>query len=289
MPRGGFRPGSGPKKGTKYRPRVSSGIAKRQGKEIKKKIITKLIVLLERHIKGIEKNIDREKQARRVFVCQQCGGEFISGIKQGPKKYCSVGCRKAARSLYDKNNRKWKENICTECGSPFQTQNDSRYCSGKCWGKAWSRDQRKNRPVYHCRKCGKEFYRCSRPTDSLVYCSRKCAGCGEIGKARYPRDPKKGNYYKRSKINGVAFEIINISDVFERDGWHCQICGKDTPKKNRGTIYPNAPEIDHRIPMSRGGGHLYNNVQCACRKCNHDKSNKTEAGQMPLFEIRSVA
>jgi 5-methylcytosine-specific restriction endonuclease McrA len=77
-------------------------------------------------------------------------------------------------------------------------------------------------------------------------------------------------------------------EVFMRDQWHCQICGKPTPEKNRGTHYPNAPELDHRIPMSLGGGHLYSNVQCVCRRCNLAKSNRNCVGQFPLFQANAA-
>lgn len=287
MPRGGVRAGSGRKPGSKdSRPRVPG-----EHRARKQRLVIKVIALLKKQIKEIEKHSSREKQAKKVFVCQQCGREFTSGIKQGPKKNCSVECRRLAKQALENARDRWKEKTCECCGETYRTQNGntSKYCSLACAGKVFSERGRRIRPIYHCRKCGKEFYRGSRPTDSLVYCSRKCAGSGEIGNAKTPHNPRGGNHYKRTKFYGVLHESINVTAVFERDGYRCQICGKATPKKNRGTLYSNAPELDHRTPLSMGGGHLYVNVQCACRKCNHDKSNKNEAGQLPLFEIRRVA
>ena len=51
----------------------------------------------------------------------------------------------------------------------------------------------------------------------------------------------------------------------------CQICGIDTPKELRGSANHNAPELDHKIPMSKGGPHSPENLQCSCRKCNIKK------------------
>lgn len=110
------------------------------------------------------------------------------------------------------------------------------------------------------------------------FCSDKC-----LGKFTRRGNPRKNK--ERADRFGVLYEYINVFRVFDRDGWRCQICGKKTPKKNRGTCYSNAPELDHRVPMSKGGGHIYENVQCACRKCNGLKSNKHNRGQLPLFEI----
>jgi 5-methylcytosine-specific restriction endonuclease McrA len=49
--------------------------------------------------------------------------------------------------------------------------------------------------------------------------------------------------------------------VFARDAWACQYCG--------GT----AENVDHVIPKSRGGEHVWENVVAACRRCNSKKEN----------------
>ena len=50
--------------------------------------------------------------------------------------------------------------------------------------------------------------------------------------------------------------------IFARDGGRCAYC--------RGS----AETIDHVLPRSRGGGHLWENVVAACAKCNHAKGDK---------------
>jgi 5-methylcytosine-specific restriction endonuclease McrA len=49
--------------------------------------------------------------------------------------------------------------------------------------------------------------------------------------------------------------------VFARDGWACQYCGA------------TAENLDHVIPRSRGGEHVWENVVAACRRCNAKKEN----------------
>ncbi len=49
--------------------------------------------------------------------------------------------------------------------------------------------------------------------------------------------------------------------VLHRDSSRCQYCGKD------------ADSIDHVVPRSRGGGHTWDNVVAACRRCNLAKGN----------------
>ncbi len=56
--------------------------------------------------------------------------------------------------------------------------------------------------------------------------------------------------------------------VFARDDHRCQYCG--------GV----ADSIDHVVPRSRGGQHVWDNVAAACRPCNLSKRDRTpdEAG-----------
>jgi 5-methylcytosine-specific restriction endonuclease McrA len=56
-------------------------------------------------------------------------------------------------------------------------------------------------------------------------------------------------------------------EVFIRDHHTCQYCG------HRGGDLT----IDHVIPRSRGGLHVWENVVSACRPCNHRKGGKSIA------------
>lgn len=50
--------------------------------------------------------------------------------------------------------------------------------------------------------------------------------------------------------------------VFLRDGGVCQYCGK------------RADSIDHVVPRSRGGAHVWENVVAACGRCNAHKRDR---------------
>lgn len=82
------------------------------------------------------------------------------------------------------------------------------------------------------------------------------------------------SYYQRAKTHGAPAEIgITLSKLIQRDGLTCSICGLQCLHggDSRASLYPT---IDHIIPISRGGGHTWNNVQIAHRICNINKSNK---------------
>ena len=59
-------------------------------------------------------------------------------------------------------------------------------------------------------------------------------------------------------------------EVFNRDRYTCQYCGKETRQLT----------IDHVIPRYRGGQHTWENVVSACIACNRRKAGRTpeEAG-----------
>lgn len=62
--------------------------------------------------------------------------------------------------------------------------------------------------------------------------------------------------------------VLSRRAVFARDDHTCQYCGGP------------ADSIDHVLPRSRGGGHDWENLVAACRRCNLAKRDRTpeEAG-----------
>ena len=83
-----------------------------------------------------------------------------------------------------------------------------------------------------------------------------------------------GGDRSRAKYYGVEYEPVKRKVVFDNYGWCCAGCGVDTPKELKGMNQDNSPELDHIIPISRGGPHIYANVQLLCRKCNALKSDR---------------
>lgn len=68
------------------------------------------------------------------------------------------------------------------------------------------------------------------------------------------------SYYVR--VPYQARVALNRRAVFARDGHRCQYCGAA------------AENIDHVIPKSRGGLHVWDNVVAACRPCNTRKRDR---------------
>jgi 5-methylcytosine-specific restriction endonuclease McrA len=129
--------------------------------------------------------------------------------------------------------------------------------------------------IRECSICGKTYDLLKEGSNS--FCSESCR---KRGKSLLRR---KSKLKRKFRIKSQKAEIVNPIKVFSRDHWICQLCGVKTPKKLRGTWFDNAPELDHIIPLSKGGSHLYSNTQCLCRKCNQEKSDKL-LGQL-VFNI----
>ena len=76
----------------------------------------------------------------------------------------------------------------------------------------------------------------------------------------------------RVRKHGALSMPFRRKDVFERDNYQCRMCGCATQKHS---IYlPDAAELDHIIPLSKGGAHALYNMQTLCRRCNAIKSDR---------------
>jgi 5-methylcytosine-specific restriction endonuclease McrA len=69
--------------------------------------------------------------------------------------------------------------------------------------------------------------------------------------------------------------VLNRKNIIRRDRQICQYCGKK-----------NLPlTVDHVIPRQFGGRHSWDNLVCACVRCNNKKGNHTpEQANMKLLK-----
>jgi 5-methylcytosine-specific restriction endonuclease McrA len=69
---------------------------------------------------------------------------------------------------------------------------------------------------------------------------------------------------------------LNRRNLFARDQNHCQYCGKKFPSSELS--------LDHVIPRSQGGTNTWENIVCACVRCNVRKGGRTpEQAHMKLI------
>lgn len=58
----------------------------------------------------------------------------------------------------------------------------------------------------------------------------------------------------------------NRGNIYLRDEFTCQYCGKDN-------LHPSELTLDHVLPRSHGGKSMWTNMVTSCRACNHHKGN----------------
>jgi len=69
---------------------------------------------------------------------------------------------------------------------------------------------------------------------------------------------------------------LSRRNLFARDQNHCQYCGR--------RFSPSDLSIDHVVPRSQGGTTCWENVVCACLRCNVKKGGRTpEQARMHLI------
>lgn len=177
-----------------------------------------------------------------------------------------------------------EQRTCPVCGTQFTpTTWNNKYCSGfrgQCYRRGVNHAQRLKEgrrtvaldaPLaseYDCRRCGK---RCVPGSNVSPHASRFC---GVTCKRLWHRDHKT-----RADAFDVEQERIDRLKVFARDDYRCQLCGEPTDKTAKWPD-PKTPTLDHIVPISMGGPHLYSNVQCACWNCNQRKGRHLDDDQL---------
>jgi 5-methylcytosine-specific restriction endonuclease McrA len=237
--------------------------------------------------------LDRDSAPRQKYqkTCAQCGAQFVALVSWALR--CSNKCNKAAfkeanpeRAIRQHVEKKLREKERLHASEAFQRRQAGRELVRALRSLAVKRrdEDAERKAQAKCATCGKPVGR-SYNDFPKKYCCRECREAGEV--TQVVRRRSRSAYYAAKKTNTV--ERFDPIEVFERDGWRCQICGISTPKRLRGTTRPNAPELDHVVPISRNGAHARWNTQCACRGCNKAKSNKVVIGQIGLFSMLSEA
>jgi len=152
-----------------------------------------------------------------------------------------------------------------------------------------------------CQRCRKTFASKTQRYNVCLSCRRKaqaqkelpnlwkpqrirgrCTHCGAGCQAFVCSSCKLKNKRMHSRIYANLSRGARTSGRYDkreiaiRDGWLCHICAGSIAPHLWGAIDPGAPNIDHVIPISRGGSDTADNVRLAHALCNNRKSNKVD-------------
>jgi 5-methylcytosine-specific restriction endonuclease McrA len=247
----------------------------------------------------------------------QKGHPFYKGGEKGWFKKGHIPSCKGTAKIANKN--------CQYCSKEFQSPfwQKLKFCSYECSGKF----HRAEKIKIICKQCKKEFFVYPSEQDR-TFCSIKCCGKNNkiIMKGRIPWnkglkkynekekhpqwkggvtwDKEYWNKKRRDKYNidseyrikrlgdnhirktiGGELSIQTIQQVYEdnikRFGTlTCYLCFK--PIEFRQDC------LEHKIPLSRGGTNVRDNLDIAHRSCNSKKNTKTEEEYQNL-EVKNVS
>ncbi len=86
------------------------------------------------------------------------------------------------------------------------------------------------------------------------------------------------DYWHRRKArmaNAEEIEKIDRGYIISRDRGICHLCGKQVP--------PDLIELDHLVPISKGGNHTKDNLRVSCRHCNRVRNHGRLPAQLLIF------
>lgn len=204
----------------------------------------------------------------RRFCSRSCCGKAYRATEVG-----RLSARLAQRKHRLHNRPAALAKQCAECNAEFVGNSRRVFCSTQCRMdhnraqssrrfREWYHKDRTPLPSLPCAECGVQF---SPTLPHMTHCSDEC---------RRKRHWRVWRSVRRSRLKGATIETVDPIKVFDRDGWRCHLCSELTDRSKRGSSHPNAPELDHVMPLSKGGEHSYANTACAHRKCNRAKSNR---------------
>lgn len=101
-------------------------------------------------------------------------------------------------------------------------------------------------------------------------CSNACQN------ERHADQKREHKQRRRARKRDAFVAPVYRTAIFERDAWTCQLCYRPIAR-TQVAPHPDAPTIDHVIPLAAGGTHEPSNVQAAHFLCNSLKGHREHA------------
>lgn len=252
----------------------------------------------------LRESLKAEAEARVAERLDSLGFEYLGGYngENSRVKYC---CRKCGEELERTAVHVKKGNVvCPKCEHKKATirQLERRIVQiGKAEVKRAekkhaTREQKNHYKEIHeafldrtgiCEICGKPYTvreyvkSCGlkQARDSGV-CSDECRKEKSKRAVKKSHKGRRDSHRHRAVKFGCSFDSsVTLKKLIKRDGLRCAICGEMCDPNDRewseyfGPLYPT---IDHIIPMAKGGGHTWDNVQVAHAICNSYKGDSVK-------------
>lgn len=223
------------------------------------------------------------------YTCEQCAQRFTRPKVHAGKRprFCTDRCWEA----YRHRQRPWgywlvadpypsRPFVCHECGIKARDSGIGppatlcSHCQAERDARSTLEWQRAN-PERHAERT--RVWARENPEARRAYYERnKTAIFAGIRRYR-DENPEMVRAWKRdreqrrsARITTTQIEAIKSLNVYDRDQWVCQLCLLPVDSEVQWPD-PMSPSLDHVVPLSRGGGHVLENVQLAHLVCNMQK------------------
>jgi hypothetical protein len=136
-------------------------------------------------------------------------------------------------------------------------------CSYKCsYTKQNNKNKRGQTNFKSCLRCNKFLIE---KRANAIYCSRTC---------------KSMDHTFKHRGNTRLVSTARRKEIYSRDKGACYVCNKE--------LIFSKIELDHLIPVSRGGDSSPSNVAVSCRDCNRSRGSRIGIDQLrKIHELRS--
>lgn len=202
---------------------------------------------------------------------------------------CTVaGCRKVqqARSWCSAHYTRWVRHGAPDVRLPGEVVDGKRVCPGCKMDKALA-DYTPG-STGRCKRCNADRRAATRvPGPTAPRTPAVCDACGADFLATKRRrrycSPECFQVYRhkanwkhvqarRARIRDSFVEAFDRFEIFDRDGWVCQLCDEVV---DSALEFPDlgSASLDHIVPVSRGGEHSRANAQTSHLGCNLRKGN----------------
>ena len=192
-------------------------------------------------------------------ACLTCGNALENPRRKTCPGECGQERLRELRREYRERKKTGRSRECSICGGAIPSRPGvGLTCSEEC-GRI--RDRERKREYYHRHR---DEYR------ERARAWRKT----EAGRAHSARE-----YNKRRRLLEGAVQVPWVrSEIAERDGWECYLCGSE--------IEPDDLNIDHVKPLSLGGDDAPWNVAATHAACNFSKWNSfPEVAMWKVLEL----
>lgn len=234
-----------------------------------------------------EKVLSRKKRPGRAPVavaCMFCGSVKLLGdanrraYEKSGRAFCDEDCACGWKSIYyaSANHKPFEESRQrTQARKAIEAEQVRKRKEEAEIARLIKPVNAKTPGYYTCVICKKTEW--VEQHSQKKYCSSKCRRKSE--KARI----QKKNRRHRMRSRAIS-QCISLDELMRKSRMRCKYCNTLCVKPE-GYNQPNEGTIDHIMPLSKGGLHLWNNVQLLCRRCNTIKKDKILPGTQLMLRF----